>query len=37
MNYRQMKVIQILKEINTEEKARQWVWKSRFGGKDFIR
>jgi transposase-like protein len=36
MNYQRMKGIDILKEINTEEKARQWLWKSRFDGKDFI-
>ncbi len=36
MNYQRMKGIEIFKEIDTEEKARQWVWKSRFAGKDFV-
>ncbi|MDE2010548.1 MAG: IS1595 family transposase [Candidatus Omnitrophica bacterium] len=36
MNYQRMKSIKILKQIHTEEEARQWVWKCRFGEKDFI-
>lgn len=36
MSYQRMKAVKISEEIDTEEKARQWVWKSRFGGKDFI-
>ncbi len=36
MTYRRMKSIEIFKGINTEEKAREWVWKCRFGGKNFV-
>jgi hypothetical protein len=31
-----MKSLKILKEIDTEEKVRRWIWRCRFGGKDFI-
>ncbi len=36
MDYQRMKSVKIHKEIDSEEKARQWVWKARFGGKNFI-
>lgn len=36
MNYQRMKSIKILKQIHTEEEARQWVWRCRFEGKDFF-
>jgi len=36
MNYQRMKSIDFLKGIQTEEQAREWVWKCRFGEKGFI-
>lgn len=36
MSYLRMKSIDVFKEIDTEEDAREWVWKCRFGGKSFI-
>jgi transposase-like protein len=36
MAYEKIRSSQFFKEIDTEEKARNWVWKSRFGGKDFV-
>ena len=35
MNYRRMKFNKILKELDSEEKARAWVWLARFNGKEF--
>ena len=34
--YKRMKGIKILNELNSEEKAYQWVWEAKFGGKDFV-
>lgn len=31
-----MKVIKILKELDSEEMAQQWIWESKFDGKDFV-
>jgi transposase-like protein len=36
MSYRRMKSIQIFREIDTEEDAREWIWRCRFGEKDFV-
>lgn len=36
MSYQRMKISEVFKQIQTEEQAREWVWKSRFGGKDFV-
>jgi hypothetical protein len=36
MKYTQIKTEEFYRRINTEERARNWVWKSRFGGKDFV-
>jgi transposase-like protein len=36
MTYEQVNGISFYKEIDTEEKARLWVWRSRFLGKDFV-
>ena len=36
MNYQRMKTVEIFREIDTEKKALEWIWKSRFGGKAFI-
>jgi len=35
MSYERKKSTQLFQEIDTEDKARHWVWRSRFGGKDF--
>ncbi len=35
-SYRRLKPAEFFKEIDTEERAREWVWRSRFGGKDFV-
>lgn len=35
MKYRRMKFNKILKELDTEEKARYWVWLAKFDGKEF--
>ena len=36
MNYQRMKTVEIFREIDTEKKALEWIWKSRFGGKASI-
>jgi len=36
MKYTHIKADEFFRKINTEEKARNWAWKSRFSGKDFI-
>ncbi len=36
MSYLKFKGMSFFKKINTEEKARNLVWKSRFNGKEFI-
>ena len=36
MAYAKMNSFQFFKQINTEEKARSLVWKTKFSGKDFI-
>ena len=35
MKYRRMKFNKILKELDSEEKARAWVWLAKFDGKEF--
>lgn len=34
--YKRMKSQEFFEGIKTEEQAREWVWKTRFNGKDFI-
>lgn len=34
--YRKMKSIKIFKELDSEEKARLWVWLAKFDGKEFV-
>ena len=36
MQYRRMKFNKILKELDSEEKARAWVWLAKFDGKIFV-
>jgi transposase-like protein len=36
LKYRRMKFSKILKELDTEEKARAWIWLAKFDGKDFV-
>lgn len=36
MQYQQMKFGKILKELDSEEKARAWVWLAKFDGKLFV-
>src|SRR3989338_1596672 len=36
MQYRRMKFNKILKELDSEEKARAWVWLAKFDGKIFF-
>lgn len=36
MKYQQMKFIKILKELDSEETARMWVWLAKFDGKEFV-
>lgn len=36
MSYQRMKSFKIFEEIDTEEKARQWLWRCRFEGKNFV-
>ena len=36
LKYQRMKFSKILKELDTEEKARAWVWLAKFDGKDFV-
>ena len=35
MKYRRMKFNKILKELDSEEKARSWIWLAKFDGKEF--
>jgi len=35
MKYRRMKFTKILQELDSEEKARTWVWAAKFDGKNF--
>ncbi len=35
MKYRRMKFNRILKELDSEEKARSWIWLAKFDGKEF--
>lgn len=34
--YKRMKSPEFFERIKTEEQAREWVWKTRFNGKDFV-
>lgn len=36
MDYRKIRSSQFFQKINSEEKARQWLWRARCGGKDFV-
>lgn len=36
MKYERIKSIEFFTRIDTEEKARDWVWRSQFEGKDFV-
>lgn len=36
LKYQRMKFSRILKELDSEEKARTWVWLAKFDGKDFV-
>lgn len=36
MQYQRMKFNKILKDLDTEEKARTWVWLAKFDGKEFF-
>jgi len=36
MKYRRMKFTKILQELDSEEKARSWVWVAKFDGKNFL-
>jgi transposase-like protein len=36
MAYERLRTSQFFSEIDSEMKARDWVWRSRFGGKDFV-
>jgi len=36
MKYQRMKFNKILKELNSEEKARLWIWLAKFDGKEFV-
>lgn len=36
MPYRKMKCSQILKELDSETKARAWIWLAKFEGKEFV-
>lgn len=35
MKYQKMKAVRLYREINSEEKAREWIWDIKFGGKPF--
>ncbi|MBX9786313.1 MAG: hypothetical protein K2Y08_03135 [Alphaproteobacteria bacterium] len=35
MKYQRMKFSQLLKELDSEEKARAWIWLAKFDGKEF--
>ena len=36
MRYQRMRFSKVLKELYTEEKARIWIWLTKFDGKEFI-
>ena len=36
MKYQRMKFCKILSELDSEEKARIWIWLTKFDGKEFI-
>ena len=36
LKYQRMKFSKILKELDSEEKARAWVWLAKLDGKEFI-
>lgn len=36
MKYQRMKFSRILRELDSEEKARAWVWLAKFQGKEFV-
>lgn len=36
MEYKRLKLYEIFNLIQTEEEARNWIWRSKYGGKDFI-
>jgi hypothetical protein len=36
VKYRRMKFSRILRELDSEEKARAWVWLAKFDGKEFV-
>ncbi len=36
MKYPQMKFCKLLSELDSEEKARAWIWLAKFDGKEFI-
>jgi transposase-like protein/uncharacterized protein (DUF983 family) len=36
LKYQRMKFSKILKELDSERKARAWVWLAKFDGKDFV-
>lgn len=36
MKYQRMKFSQLLKELDSEEKARAWIWLAKFDGKEFV-
>lgn len=36
MKYQRMKFNKILKELDSEEKARAWIWLAKFDGKEFV-
>lgn len=36
LKYQHMKFSKILKELDSEEKARAWIWLAKFDGKDFV-
>ncbi len=36
MKYQQMKFCKILSELDSEEKARAWIWLAKFDGKEFV-
>ena len=36
MAYKRMKFNKILRELDSEEKARAWVWLAKFDGKEFV-
>jgi transposase-like protein len=35
MKYEKMKAVRLYREIDTEAKAREWIWSIKFGGKPF--